>query len=125
MRVIAALVVAASPACAIDVPSGQPVELQEMLVDTQGEQTWLRFRFVAPEIARDGGALSYADAVPDFLHLCDTLALPYLAAYRLSGDVIVISLADRATAFGVPDPEATQYFEAFRVQDGTCLWEAF
>ena len=50
---ILSLVLAASPALAIDVPSGQPITLQEVLVDTIGAETWLRFRFVAPEITSD------------------------------------------------------------------------
>ncbi len=120
-----ALILAATPALAIDVPSGQPLELQEVLVDRHDTQTWLRFRFVAPQIARDTGALGYVDTVPDFLHLCASLAVPYMADYQLSGDVIVISLADRATEFGVPDPDVTQFFEAFRIRDGACIWEEF
>lgn len=120
-----ALILAATPALAINVPSGQPLELQEVLVDRQDTQTWLRFRFVAPQIARDTGALDYADTVPDFLHLCDALAVPYMADYQLTGDMIVISLADRATEFGAPDPDVTQFFEAFRIRDGACIWEEF
>jgi hypothetical protein len=56
-------------------------------------------------------------------HLCEVLALPYIAEYALTGDVIVISLADRATEFGVADRDAIQFFEAYRVQDGRCIWE--
>jgi len=125
MRTLAMLILAASPAYAIDVPSGQPLELQEVLVDAQDARTWLRFRFVAPQIGRGDGRLSYADTSPDFLHLCDTLALPYMAEYQLTGDAIVISLADRATEFGVPDPDATQFFEAFRIEGDTCIWEDY
>ena len=57
------------------------------------------------------------------MHLCETLALPYIAEYALSGDVVVISLADRDTEFGQADPDATQFFEAFRPVDNTCIWE--
>ena len=35
MRLLAALMLFASPAVALDVPSGQPLELQEVLVDRQ------------------------------------------------------------------------------------------
>lgn len=118
-----ALFLTATPALAIDVPSGQPMELQEVLVDDLGTETWLRFRFVAPEIAREGGSVTYATAEPDFMHLCETLALPYITEFALEGDVIVISLADRPTEFGTADREATQFFEAFRPVDNTCIWE--
>lgn len=114
---------AATPAVALDVPSGQPVTLQEVLVDTVGGQDWLRFRLVAPEIARDTSRIDYEAAAGDMMHLCQELALPYLQEYDLTGDVIVISLADRETEFGVADPDATQFFEAFRIEDNLCIWE--
>ena len=118
-----ALILAATPVLAVDVPSGQPVDLHEVLVDTVDAETWLRFRFVAPQIARDTGGMEYEVAAADMMHLCAELALPYVAEYTLSGDVIVISLADRITEFGVADPDATQIFEAFRPVDNTCIWE--
>ncbi|EEB83877.1 DUF6497 family protein [Roseobacter sp. GAI101] len=124
MKLAAALVLAATPALAIDVPSGQPVDLQEVLVDEIGAETWLRFRFTAPQIARDGGHIGHAQAGPDMAFLCDTLVIPYMAQYALAGDMIVISLADRVTEFGAVDPDATQFFEAFRVNGDTCIWEA-
>ena len=116
----AALALLATPAAAIDVPAGQPMELQEVLVDDLGEETWLRFRFVAPQIER--GA-DYEVIAGDMIHLCDALALPYIADYALTGDVIVISFADRETEFGVADPDAVQFFEAFRAPEGACIWE--
>jgi len=124
MKLAAALILAATPVLAIDVPSGQVIDLQEVLVDEIGAETWLRFRFTAPQIARDGGQIAYAQAEPDMAFLCDTLAIPYMAQYALSGDMIVISLADRITEFGAPDPDSTQFFEAFRVNGDTCIWEA-
>jgi len=120
---LAAVIFAASPALAIEVPSGQPVELQEVLVDEIGTETWLRFRFIAPEITRDGGTVDYETAAFDMSHLCDVLALSYIDQYALSGDVIVISLSDRATEFGSADPNATQFFEAYRPVDNVCIWE--
>ncbi len=123
MRLAAALILSTAPAFAQDVPSGQPVELHEVLVDEVGAETWLRFRFVAPQIAREGGSITYVDAEPDMQYLCDTLALPYIADYALTGDVIVISLADRPTEFGEADPDATQFFDAYRPDGTSCIWE--
>jgi hypothetical protein len=99
------------------------VALQEVLVEELGEETWLRFRFIAPDISRAGADIGYEAAAGDMIHLCEMLALPYMAEYALKGDVIVVSLADRAVEFGVPDPEATQFFEAFRPVDNSCIWE--
>ena len=115
----------AGPALALDVPSGQPVELVEVLVEQQADGDWVRFRFIAPHIAREGGTITYAEAEPDFAHLCESFAVPYIAQYELTADVVVISLADRAVEFGQADPEATQFFEAFRLEDGACIWEEF
>lgn len=109
----------------IPVPSGQPVTLSEVLVDEVGAETWLRFRFLAPQIARDGGTISYGQAAADMEQLCAAFALPYIAEWDLSGALIVISLSDRAVPFGQADPDATQFFDAFTVQDGTCMWEEF
>ncbi|MEM9968961.1 MAG: DUF6497 family protein [Pseudomonadota bacterium] len=119
------LALAATPLWALDVPSGQLVTLQEVLIDEVGAETWLRFRFLAPQIAREGGSIPYDLAAEDIAFLCTDLALPYLAEYALTGEVVVISLADRATEFGVPDPDATQFFEAFRIVDNTCTFEDF
>ncbi|MFK7837924.1 MAG: DUF6497 family protein [Sulfitobacter sp.] len=121
---LAALILAASPALALDVPSGQTVALQEVLVDEVGTETWLRFRFVTPQITQGTQGVDYDTAITDMAHLCEALAIPYAAQYDLAGDVIVISLADRETEFGVADPDATQFFEAYRPVDNACIWEA-
>ncbi|WP_302622827.1 DUF6497 family protein [Tateyamaria omphalii] len=105
-------------------PSGQPVTLSEILVDEVGAEQWLRFRFLAPGIARDTGEVSYADAEGDFQALCDDFVLPYIADFALDADVVVISLMDRPVAFGTSDPDATQFFEAFRPGPDGCVWEA-
>lgn len=114
-----------SAAHAVDVPSGQQINLSEVLVDEQSTQTWLRFRFLAPKIAVGEGQLTYSEVEGDFQHLCDKLAVPYIAEFELSGDVVVISMADRDVPFGQTDPDSIQYFEAFRVKDGACVWEEF
>ncbi|WP_342586054.1 DUF6497 family protein [Leisingera sp. ANG-M1] len=109
----------------VAVPSGQPVTLSEVLLDDAPGQTWARFRFVAPEIARETGTVSYEAAAPDMDHLCKTLVLPYLAEHGLEPARVVISLSDRVLPFGAQDPAATQFFEAYRLENASCMWEAF
>lgn len=121
---LAGLMMLGGGAWAMDVPSAQPVALQEVLVDSVGNETWLRFRFVAPQIGATDNAVSYDAAADDMAHLCTHLALPYMAEYALQGDVIVVSLASRETEFGQADPDTTQFFEAFRPVDNICIWEA-
>jgi hypothetical protein len=118
-----ALLTLATPTFAADLPSGQTATLHEVLIDAVNGEDWLRFRFITPAIARDGGSITYAQAEPDMAHLCTSLALPYMGEHDLKADVIVISFADRITEFSIPDPEATQFFEAYRIKDGTCIWE--
>lgn len=120
-----ALLLTASAAHGQDVPSGQVVALHEVLIDDVNAQDWLRFRFIAPQIAREDGDITYAQAGPDMEHLCQTMALPYMSEYDLSADMIIISLSDQVTEFGATNPEATQFFDAFRVENHTCIWEAF
>lgn len=123
MKLALAFILAATTAQAVDVPSGQPVELQEVLVDQVSGETWLRFRFIAPQIARNTGAIDSVQAGPDMAFLCDTVAAPYIAQYELTGDVIVISMSDRRAEFGAADPDMTQFFELFRLNNNTCIWE--
>ena len=107
------------------VPSGQSVTLTEVLEDVVGGEDWLRFRFVAPQIARDGGTVTSEIAEADFVHLCDSVARPYLVQYNLSPDVVVISLMDRQVDFGASDSDATQFFEAFRMTEDACVLDVF
>lgn len=109
----------------LSVPSGQPVTLSEVIEDAVGGEDWLRFRFVAPQIARDSGTVTYDVAEADFAHLCDSVARPYLTEHALNPDVVVISLMDRQVEFGVTDPDATQFFEAFGIISDACVLETF
>ena len=82
-------------------------------------------RFVAPSIGADKGKVSHDDAAKDIEHLCAAVAVPYIAEYDLKSDLVVVSMADQKTEFGETNPDATQFFEAFRVQNDICIWEAF
>ncbi|MFD2739049.1 DUF6497 family protein [Sulfitobacter aestuarii] len=112
-----------APVTAHEVPSGQDVGLEEVLVEEAGGETLLRFRFVAPAIARESRALGPDQALPDLDHLCTSVALPYLAEHDLTAARMVLSLADRPSAFGVADAEITRFFEAYRPSGGNCIWE--
>lgn len=107
----------------IPVPSGQPVTLQDVIWNVPGpEGLTLRFRFLAPQIARDGGRVDYALATEDMAHLCQTYVLPRIAEFGPEPAQIIISLSDMAVPFGQAAPEATQFFDAFTLQDGVCIW---
>ncbi len=110
----------------IAVPSGQEVSFVDTVTNAPGALgLTVRFRFLAPGIARGTGTISAEVAQEDMAHLCETYALPRLASTGPRPEQVVISLMDRLVPFGERDPEATQYFEAYRVEGGACIWEGF
>lgn len=111
---------------ALSVPSQAHVEPLEFLEDaTDPDAVVFRARYLMPEIARATGTLSYDDVIEDFVVLCESHALPLIRSDGFSPARIVVSLSDRPTEFGVPNPDATQIFEAFTVDDDACIWEQF
>lgn len=131
LAVAAALALAGGAARAADpapiaVPSGQPVTFLDTVQGAPGpDGLTVRFRFVAPQIAREGGSIGAEQALSDMQALCDGYALPRLPRGGPVPAQVIISLADRPVAFGEPDPDATQYFEAYAVADGTCQRQDF
>lgn len=129
MRALVLAMLLAAPAAAeevLSVPSGQPVTLLERLEDDNGPAgRTLRYRFVAPMIARVTGSISVEQALQDVEALCGGFVLTDLAEAGAAPDQVVITLMDRPVEFGVATPEATQYFEAFRVEAGVCVWDSF
>jgi hypothetical protein len=111
---------------AITAPSGQTVSLREVVWNSPGpEGLTIRFRFVAPGIAAEGGTVDFDTASADMLWLCQTVALPRVANTGPTPAQIVISLSDRDVPFGQPAPEATQFFEAYSIEGGVCTWDVF
>ena len=105
------------------VPSGNDIQLQEILYETRNDASRVaRFRYVMPLIRQGVG---FSEIEQDFFHLCIGVAVPYLAIQGETVDQVIISMADRETEFGVMTSLATQFFEAFSVKDGTCIWEGF
>ena len=108
----------------VQVPSGQPVQFIEMLQDARGsEGLTMRFRFLAPQIAKETGSIGIDSALEDIDSLCAAYAAPAVADMRPAPRQIVISLMDRIVEFGATNPDATQFFEAYRIENGTCIWE--
>ncbi|MEM7320573.1 MAG: DUF6497 family protein [Pseudomonadota bacterium] len=107
----------------IPVPSGQDIFFHEALLDEAPGALWLRLRFVAPAISKTD--LNPENTMSDLEHLCAHLAVPYVEQHRLTPAVVVISLADRRIPFGARDPDATQFFEAYRLENARCIWEGF
>lgn len=110
----------------IAVPSGQVVRFLDVIRAEPGPAgLTVRFRFVAPAIARTGGTVDAETAQADMEALCNLYALPRLAGTGPMPQQIIIVLSDREVPFGEPVPEATQYFEAYSFADGACFLEPF
>ena len=110
----------------INVPSGQAVTLLETVSDVPGEDgPALRFRFLAPAIARDTGKIDADTAGLDMDYLCTEFALKHLPKTAPKPAQIIISLSDRDVPLGQDDPDATQFFNSYKIEDGVCQWEMF
>lgn len=121
----AELVVEPGDGALIEVPSGQEITLQDVIWNAPGpDGLALRFRFLAPGIA-PGGGVEFETAAADMQHLCDSYALPRIADQGPHPEQVIISLSDVAVPFGEAAPEATQFFESYRIEEGVCVWEMF
>ena len=111
---------------AITLPSGQAVTLIEALSNIPGSDGLaMRYRFLAPQIARKGGTIDAETAGQDMDWLCNTYALPRLPTNGPQPVEIIISMSDINVPFGEGRPEATQFFNSYSIADGTCAWEMF
>ncbi len=127
MRLALCLTLIALPVLAeeVPVPSGQKVNFLEAIQNEAGpEGLTSRFRFVAPGIA-EGGGVDFDTAAADMAFLCETYALPRIAVTGPRPVQVIISLSDRPVPFGQAAPDVTQFFEAYRIDGATCIWEAF
>lgn len=123
MRLILPILLLATPAVAqeIAVPSGLPLTFQEVILEP--DTGFARFRFVAEPLGQPGWEMP--DVTGDFAWLCDNVVLPALEQNGWEAEQIVISMADRAFAFGEIVPDAVQYFDGFAIVDGACEWVPF
>lgn len=126
--VAALLVLIGLPSAAqpVEVPSGQEISYHDVIRDVRSTRGWSwRFRFVAPGIDREDGTVDFATAALDMDHLCQNYAIPRLPPMGPRPREIVITLMSDVVEFGETKPEITQFFEAYRVDGDTCVWEGF
>lgn len=113
-------------AALIALPSGQHVSLIEVLGNVPGNDGLaIRYRFLAPQIARDGGTVDGETAGKDMDWLCNTYALPRLPTNGPQPAEIIISMSDMEVPFGEDHPEATQFFNSYAITNGSCEWEMY
>lgn len=111
---------------ALAVPSGQLVQLLDIIWNSEGpDGPTPRFRFVAPAIARMGGSVGFETVEADLQYLCETFGLEQLSQRGLMPALVLMSISDRAVAFGESNPDVTQYFDAFTIEGQSCIREYF
>ncbi len=104
------------------VPSGLDLTLYELILENQPDgQVWARYRFIAPDLVQS----DFDRVSGDFPEICASYALPELDARGANPAMVVLSYADRPIPFGEPAPEAVQFVESFRIDQGACIWEAY
>ena len=118
----ASLCATASLAQDVTVPSGLAVSLYDVILEEPTQTA--RFRFLVPAIGADEPA-SFEDVMTDFQYLCDALVIPGLAANGWVAKDIVISMSAEEVDFGQITADVTQFFQPFRVENDTCIWEDF
>lgn len=118
-------VIEAGAGLEMTVPSGQKLVLQDVIWNVPGPMGLAtRFRFVAPGIA-PGGGVDFDTASADMQALCDGFALPRVADNTPAPEQIIISFSAAPVPFGEAAPEVAQYFESYRIENGSCEWEMF
>jgi len=107
---------------AIPVPSGRTVLPIDVITNVPGTAgAAARFRFLVPDLAVDDLAAS----ANDMQALCDGHAVPLTGGMVPAPQQIIVTLMAAEVPFGQPAPDVVQFFETYRVEDGTCLVEPF
>ena len=111
----------------LEVPSGQLVLPYEALwedhINEDGaRETWLIIRFLAPQIARDKGQITFGDAEQDIAFLCSEIGVKLAAMTGGGVDQVVVTLMDQPLPRGMRDTGVTKFMSAYRIDDGVCIW---
>jgi hypothetical protein len=107
---------------AIAVPSGRELSLIEIVTNAPGPSgAAARFRFLAPGLTQDDAVTAAADMQA----LCDSFALPRIDGMVPAPQEIILSFSADAVPFGEAAPDTVQFFEAYSVATGACVWEPY
>lgn len=103
----------------ITLPSGVDVQFHDWIDDTPAQ----RFRFVLPGLGQ--GGKGFDDLAEGMTYLCDQFALPQLEINGVTPSQITVTLMEKPVEFGAMNPDVTQFFESYTVENGLCIWEVF
>jgi hypothetical protein len=107
---------------AVAVPSGRQLTLIEIVTNARGpEGATARFRFLAPGLTSEDAEA----ASGDMQAVCDSFAIQRIDGMVPAPQQIVISFASEVVPFGEAAPDVVQFFESYRPENGSCIWEVF
>ncbi|WP_235019441.1 DUF6497 family protein [Tabrizicola flagellatus] len=107
---------------AVSVPSGRTLSLIDVITNARGPAgATARFRFLAPGLNADDAEA----AAEDMQALCDSFAIKRIEGMVPAPQQIVISFSSEVVPFGEAAPGVVQFFESYRPENGTCVWEVF
>ena len=120
----------AAPAIAaaedLDLPSGRTVSFHDVVHGAPGPGgLTVRFRFIEADLRAVVDATPYDELEADMHYLCESYALERISNIGPQPSSVMISISDRPVEFGAQDPDVAQVFEAYRPEDGACIWEGF
>ena len=107
----------------IAVPSGQSVTFFEQR--DEPDAGVVRLRFIAPDLASPLKRPSFEDMTLDLETLCREFGLKTLLQNATPPNQIIVSLSAEPVEFGIANPNVEQVFEAFSVENETCMLEMF
>jgi hypothetical protein len=106
-------------------PSGQSVQVQDLMIEENPHSGELQVvvRLLAPQIAGDG--LSGAELRGDMDWACLTWGVPVAQAEAATPGWVVVEMMEAPVERGIATPEIRRYFESYRLEGPTCIWELF
>ena len=106
----------------ISVPSGRELSLIDVITNAPGpEGATARFRFLAPGLSD----AEIETAVIDMQALCDGCGMTVVGGAVPEPQQLVISFPAEPVPFGEAAPDVVQFFEAYRPEGDSCIWEPF
>lgn len=103
-------------------PSGAEAALHDVMVDADTQA--LRLRFVVPQLGEDYGA-DPDSVLADMIALCEKHGTALRAEHGADWQGVIITLMAKPVEFGAMDPDTVQFFDAFTVENGRCIWDEF
>ena len=107
----------------VTLPSGQEARLHDSFWEE--DSGTLRLRFVVPAVGDDAYARDHDAVFADMESLCAGPGLAMIEDDGNAWDGVTVTMMAMAVEFGHTAPAVVQFFEAFLVQDGNCIWDEF